>query len=413
LGGFVRSGQLYKPPDSPDLPNPALEHPLFFLHTASVRIALVADWLPIYAGAEHVIAEFHELWPDAPIFTTVANIGALGPLDHADIRVTKLQRWYRLLGKRHRLLLPWMPRALEGIDLSAYDIILSSSHAVGKGIIPPSTAVHVCYCHTPMRYAWEMENEYLRRSRFPRILHRRLKRALTSLRRWDLTTEKRVDCFLANSTETQNRIRSVYGRESTVIYPPVQDRFFQFPLSSDARGNAAPYLAIGRLVPYKRFDLLIACANTHNVSLRIAGTGPEEARLKQMAGPTVEFLGYVPEEDLPALYSESRALFLPQHEDAGIVPLEAQACGTPVIAYARGGALDTVEAEKTGIFFHEQTVEALYEAMRVFTQHTFDPRVIRAHAQRFSSSRFRRQVADVVAEIYKHHGSCYPQLVGK
>ncbi|MDD4287452.1 MAG: glycosyltransferase [Candidatus Peribacteraceae bacterium] len=361
-----------------------------------MRLAIIADWLPTFGGAEHVIAEFHALWPEAPIFTTVARHGHLGPLDQADIRTNNLQTWYRLL-RRHEVLLPWMPRTIEAIDLREFDVVVSSSHAVAKGIIPPSSAVHVCYCHTPMRYAWEMEEEYLRDFRVPHMLRRAVKRTLKQLRRWDMTTAKRVDRFLANSKTTQERISRVYGRESTVIPPPVSDRFFLPPIPDNQSQIPNSYfLAIGRLVPYKRFDLLIGAANALKFPLTIAGTGRDFSRLKALAGPTVQLLGFVPDADLPELYSHARALLLPQIEDAGVVPLEAQACGTPVIALRRGGVLDTVRKDVTGIFFEEQTVAALQEALGRFERAAFDPSAIREHARQFSSTRFRERILSAV-----------------
>ncbi|MDD5041582.1 MAG: glycosyltransferase [Candidatus Peribacteraceae bacterium] len=361
-----------------------------------MRLAIIADWLPTFGGAEHVIAELHALWPEAPIFTTVARHGHLGPLDHADIRTSTLQKWYRLLG-RHEVLLPWMPRAIEAVDLRAFDTVMSSSHAVAKGIIPSSSAVHVCYCHTPMRYAWEMEEEYLRDFRVPKMLRRTVRRTLKHLRRWDMTTARRVDRFLANSRTTQERISRVYGRESTVIPPPVQEKFLKAPLSAatDRKG----FLAIGRLVPYKRFDLLIAAANQLHIPLTIAGNGSDFARLKALAGPTVHMLGFVPDADLPDLYGHARALLLPQVEDAGVVPLEAQACGTPVIALRRGGVLDTVQDGVTGMFFGEQTVDALQGALERFGHTPFDHAAIREHARQFSSDRFRERIEQMVMRV--------------
>lgn len=365
-----------------------------------MKLAIIADWLPTYGGAEHVIAEFHALWPEAPIFTTVARRGSIGPLADADVRLSPLQTWYRLL-RRHSVLLPWMPRAVESFDLRGFDVIVSSSHAVAKGVIPPSSAVHICYCHTPMRYAWEMEDEYLRDFRVPSFLRRTVKRMLKRLRRWDLTTAKRVDVFLANSRTTQERISRIYARTSTVIPPPVQERFLQSPLvrREDRRG----FLAIGRLVPYKRFDLLIKTANLLGLPLTIAGTGRDAARLQALAGPTVRLLGYVTEEELPSLYGQARALLLPQIEDAGVVPLEAQACGTPVIALKRGGALDTVVEGKTGVFFDNQDADALTSALERFERETFDPAAIRDHARQFSSSRFRERMANAVREACAAH----------
>jgi glycosyltransferase involved in cell wall biosynthesis len=237
-----------------------------------------------------------------------------------------------------------------------------------------------------MRYAWEMEKQYLDDFRVPKFLRRRIRAQLSRLRKWDLTTAKRVDVFLANSTETQRRIKRIYGRESTVIPPPVGDAFFTHPAVPVTSRDA--YLAVGRLVPYKRTDLLIRVASERKLRLKIAGTGQEETRLRAMAGPTVEFLGYIPDAEMPALYAQSRAVLFPALEDAGIVPLEAQASGTPVVALGKGGALDTVIDGKTGIFFAEQAPESLGAAIDRFQKSTFEPETIRAHARRFSEARF-------------------------
>lgn len=370
-----------------------------------MKLALIADWLPTFGGAEHVIAEFATLWPDAPIFTTVARHGHLGPLDRAQIRTSPLQPWYRLI-RRHELLLPWMPRAIEMMDLKGYDIILSSSHAIAKGVIPPSGAVHICYCHTPMRYAWEMEEEYLRDFHVPHLLRRSVKRFLKQMRRLDLVTAKRVDVFLANSQTTQERIARIYARPSTVVPPPVQNLFFSKPLPLRPGHSQiptpyplppTPYLfAIGRLVPYKRFDLLIEAANILRIPLKIAGTGRDERRLKRMAGPTVSILGHVSDEHLLTLYAGADAVLVPQIEDAGVVPLEAQACGTPVLALRRGGVVDTVREGITGIFFEEQSVPAICHAIEKLKRNVFDPSAIRAHARQFGSKRFREQVREAV-----------------
>lgn len=361
----------------------------------SYRLALTADWLTTFAGAEHAIAEFHTLWPQAPLFTTVARPARLGPLAQADIRTSGLQRVYRVIGK-HQLLLPWLPQAMESLDLRGYDAILSSSHAVGKGIVPPDTSVHVCYCHTPMRYAWQMEQEYLRDFGVPKWLQPRVRRLLQRLRIWDMSTASRVDVFIANSTETQARIRQCYGRESVVIPPPVDPRFFQQrPVPVEQRQG---FLAFGRLVPYKRFDLLVKVANQLKLPLTIAGTGQESARLRAMAGPTIRFLGYVADADVPNLYSQAKAVLFPAFEDAGIVPLEAQACGTPVIAYGRGGALDTVVDGTTGVFFKSQTTEDVCDAIRRFESLTFNTDAIRTHAEQFAAPHFRERIRTVVEQ---------------
>lgn len=369
-----------------------------------MRVAIVADWLTTFGGAEHVLAELLELFPDAPVFTTVVNRGKLGPLNDADIRPSRLQTLYRLLG-RHQILLPLMPRAIEDIDLTGFDLIISSSHAVAKGIVPPSSAKHVCYCHTPMRYAWEMEEEYLRDFRVPGFLRGRVKRELSRLRRWDMTTAKRVDAFIANSSTTQERIARIYGRESVVIPPPVEDRFFdvasyELRVTDNSKRETRNYfLAVGRLVPYKRFDLLIQAANELKLPLKIAGRGQDESRLKAMAGPTVEFLGFVPEANLQSLYANAEALLFPQYEDAGIVLLEAQATGTPAIAFKAGGALDAVEEGKTGVFFAEQTVDSFREALVRFRAMHFDRAEIRKRAERFRKQRFREDILEFIDKL--------------
>ncbi len=363
-----------------------------------MKLAIVADWLPTYGGAEHVIAALHSVWSEAPLFTTVAERSCLGPLKNADIRTDTLLQSIFHLTKRHQYLLPWMPKSIEAIDLRGFDVILSSSHAVGKGIIPSSGSVHVCYCHTPMRYAWEMEDEYLEDFRIRGPLKSLVKAELKRLRRWDLSTAKRVDHFIANSAETKERIKKIYGRDSVVVTPPVDDRFFEIPLELQT-SNLKPqtyFLAIGRLVPYKRFDLLIELANQLKLPLKIGGTGSDFERLKKLAGPTVEFLGFVKDADLPELYSGAEALLFPQVEDAGIVPLEAQACGVPVIAFGQGGVLDVVKNGVTGLFVPAQTVEAFASAIHEFKKQEWNRSAIRGHAENFRLSVFQERMGNEV-----------------
>ncbi len=363
-----------------------------------MRTAITTDWLVTSGGAERVIAEIHTLFPEAPIFTTVLG-NDCPPALASLVRSAPLNGLLKLL-KSHRLLLPWMPRAVESWDLRGFDVILSSSHAVAKGCIPPSSAVHICYCHTPMRYAWEMEEQYLDDFGLMGPVRSFVKWQFRKVRQWDLGTAKRVDLFIANSRTTQERIARVYNRESIVLHPPVDDRFFQTSLQTSKPANQqTPYfLALGRLVPYKRFDLLIETANRLSLPLRIAGAGPDLARLKRRAGPTVEFLGYVEERNLPELYRDAEALLFPVEEDAGIAPLEAQACGTPVIAFRKGGVLDTVIDGETGIFFDLQNVEALSGALERFRKMQFHREKIRDHARQFSSERFRGKLREIIGE---------------
>lgn len=364
-----------------------------------MKVALVADWLVTYAGAEHVLSALHALWPEAPIFTTVTKKESLGPLKGADIRPTYLQGLYRLIGK-HQPLLPLMPRAIESIDLSGFDIVISSSHAVAKGVIVPPTSCHICYCHTPMRYAWEMEDGYLDDFGIRWPLRKPIKKMLSRIRRWDLSTAQRVDMFIANSSETQQRIKNTYGRESTVVSPPVSSSFFEWSVVSGQSRNY--YLALGRMVPYKRFDLLIELANKLKLPLKIGGTGSEFSALKKMAGPTVELLGFVPDSDLPSLYAHAKALLFPQYEDAGIVPMEAMASGTPVIAYGEGGVRDVIEENITGLFVPAQSVEAFETAIRDFEHRQFDADRIRAHARKFHEESFQKRIIDEVEKVAKN-----------
>jgi glycosyltransferase involved in cell wall biosynthesis len=366
-----------------------------------MRLAVTADWLTTYGGAEHVLAELHALYPDAPLYTTVARPAALGPLKEADFRTSRLQRWYTLL-RKHQLLLPWMPRAMEEMDLRGFDVVVSSSHAVGKGIIPPPTALHICYCHTPMRYAWEMEDRYLDDFRVRRFLRPLIKRQLARLRRWDLTTAKRVDVFIANSQTTQERIARTYGRESTVIPPPVGERYFDVPLREQS-ADGSYFLAVGRLVPYKRFDLLIEVANALSLPLVIAGSGQDAARLRGLAGPTVQLKGFVPEHELAELYAGARALLFPQEEDAGIVLLEAQACGTPVIAYRAGGAVDALVDGTTGVFFDAQTPASLRDAVERFSHLQWDRSAIRERVRPLRQSEFRARMLAFIEHAFAEH----------
>lgn len=375
---------------------------LNLLYLYPMNLAIVADWLPVYAGAEHVIAQMHNLWPKAPIFTTVANRSNIGPLNDADIRTTSLQKWYRLTGN-HQWILPWMPRAIESIDLREYDVILSSSHAIGKGIVPPSTARHICYCHTPMRYAWEMEDEYLDDFNIPKCLRKTIKEKLKQIRKWDLTSALRTDQFIANSTTIQERIKRVYNREAIVIHPPVSDRFFEVQ-ACDSHASTEKsdgyYLTVGRQVPYKRTDLLIEAANKLKLPLKVAGSGKDFDRLKAMAGPTVEMLGFVSDDELPDLYSNAKAFLFAPFEDAGVVPLEAQACGTPVVAFGKGGVLDTVVNGETGVYFAEQNVDSVIDAIERFEKMNFDADRIREHASQFSAQRFREKMQNAVSTLH-------------
>jgi glycosyltransferase involved in cell wall biosynthesis len=371
-----------------------------------MRVALVHDWLTGMRGGEKCLEVFCELFPRADLFTLVYN--------PADISTTIRQMnlnasWIdRVPGakKYFRYLLPLFPTAIESFELGDYDLILSSSHCVAKGI-PPHRALHIAYVHTPMRYVWDLRDAYLSGgtsfiARAGLALSRRY------LQRWDLRSSLRVDEFLANSNNVAAKIKSLYGRSAKVIYPPVDME--KFHLGDEIEPY---YLIVSALVPYKRIDLAIDAFNAINLPLKIAGDGPLRRVLQRRARSNIEFLGFVDDAPLSELYSRCQALIFPGEEDFGIVPLEAQASGRPVIAYGKGGALETVLplgselGSPTGIFFQEQTVESLMAAMRAFEQNRqkFVPTGIRQQACRFSRDRFKAQISDYIEARLRERGA--------
>ncbi len=354
------------------------------------RIAVVHDWLPVYAGAERVLEQILNVYPEADIFSLLDFIpeGQRGFLQNKPVTTSFIQR---LPGarKKYRSYLPIMPLAVEQLDVSGYDLVISSSYAVAKGVITGPDQLHVCYCHSPIRYAWDMQNQYLSeagltgfRGMFARML-------LHYMRMWDLRTSHGVNTFIANSQFISRRIRKVYGRESAVIYPPVDTNTF----SPNGSKNDF-YLTVSRMVPYKRVDLIVeAFSKMPDKQLVVIGDGPDFKKIKALAGPNVEMLGYQYPESLVGYMQHARAVVFAAEEDFGIVPVEAQSCGTPVIAFGKGGVTETVIPGETGVFFQEQTVESLCDAVRDFEANRgrICPERCRRHADRFSVARFRQQ----------------------
>ncbi len=382
-----------------------------------MKVALVHDWLTGMRGGEKCLEVFCGLFPRATLFTLVHNRGAVSPtIEAMEIRTSFIER---LPGARrmHQRYLPLFPAAVERWDLSGYDFILSTSHCVAKGARPARGALHVCYCHTPMRYVWEFYDEYFRGPGAGVATRAVMPLVARGLRRWDRATAARVHRFVANSRHVAERIRRVYGREADVIHPPVDTERFGgdafaasggFSGREAAKENAArprasertaPLLVVSKLVPYKRVDLAVRAAAALGAPLRVIGDGPERARLEAIAGPTVCFEGWVDDARLADAYRDARALLFPGIEDFGIVPLEAQACGTPVIAFAAGGALESVVDGATGIHFAPQTVEALVGAIRRLDDLDFDAAAARAHAERFSRPRFRDEIRAYLAPL--------------
>lgn len=355
-----------------------------------MRVALVHDYLTQMGGAERVLLALHDLFPAAPIYTSIYAPARVDARFHTlDIRTTALQRlpraeWY------HKALLPAYPLAFESLDLRAYDLILSDSSAFAKGIIPRPDALHVCYCHAPMRFAWNYD-EYVEGERLGPVARALLRPVMLGLRVWDVTSAARVDAFLANSPAVAARIAKYYRRTATVLPPPVD--VGQFALSQH-QGDY--FLVVSRLVPYKRLDLAVTACARAGVPLWVVGTGRDEARLRGLAGPTVRFLGQRTDAEVCDLMARCRALIFPGEDDFGLAPVEAQAAGRPVIAYGRGGALSSVVDGVTGLFFAEQTPEALVAALRRFEAMTFDTHVIRRHAETFDTACFQRRLLQFI-----------------
>lgn len=367
--------------------------------TAKPRIALVHDYLNQWGGAERVLEEMHAIWPEAPIFVSIYDRERM-PAAYRDwpIRTTFMQGLPGIL-RNHQPYLPIYPIAFSRLDLRDYDLIVSSSSAFAKNIHPRPGALHVCYCHSPMRFAWNAA-DYARRERLGPAVRAGLAPLLRGLQRWDARGTARVDHLIANSAVVADRIRRFYGREAAVIHPPVQTAI------PAATGDPEDYyLILTRLVPYKRLDIVVEAFNRLGLPLRIAGVGRDRAALERLAGPNITFLGGVSDEEKHRLYARCRATIFPAEDDFGIAQLEAQAAGRPVIAFRAGGATETVVDGVTGVFFDAQTPEAVAGAVRRCAALDFDAATIRAHARSFDATIFRQRLAAFVAARYEEHAS--------
>jgi glycosyltransferase involved in cell wall biosynthesis len=360
----------------------------------SMRVALVHDWLVTLRGGERVLDGFCELFPQAPIHTLVRVPGCATPRIEAMEHISSFADRVPMARTRHRWLLPLYPSAIESFDLSDYDLILSSSHCVAKAVIPAPGAIHVCYSHTPVRYAWDRTADYISGSSPLLVLARpALVAAATWLRRFDASTLPRVDRFVANSRNTADKIRRFYDREAIVVPPPVEfDRF-----TGLERKNPSYDLVLSGLVPYKRVDMAIdAYRLLPNRRLVVVGGGPEFERLNRNKPDNVEMTGRVPEEALAGWYCGAQLLIFPGEEDFGIVPLEAQACGVPVVAFRKGGALESVVENKTGHFFDQPTPVALAAAIEEAAVMPWSEADCRANANRFARQTFLEQIVRAV-----------------
>jgi glycosyltransferase involved in cell wall biosynthesis len=363
-----------------------------------MRVALVHDYLNQYGGAERVLEALHELYPDAPVYTSIYDPAAMPDSYRTwDIRTSFMQRLpgWKTHFRRYFLL---YPSAFESFDLSEYDLILSSSSAYAKGVIPPPRATHLCYCHTPMRFAWRTQ-DYLNREGISGIQSVVLPFLLSYVRLWDVTTAARVDAFMVNSQEVAQRIARYYRRTAHVIPPPVDLPPYE-PQEPEEF-----YLAGGRLIPYKRLEIVVEACTALGVPLKVFGDGRDRPRLEAMAGPTVTFLGWVDEATRRDLFARCRAFLFPGMEDFGITPLEAMAAGRPVIAYAAGGALETVVDGVTGRFFSQQTAAALAAAIGMSQCDRYDAPTIRRHAERFGKDVFLSRVRAFIEEQTCNNGN--------
>ncbi len=362
----------------------------------NVKIALVCDWLTTPGGAERVIMAMHEIFPHAPIFTALYNPKKVIGFENADIRTSKLQK-IPFSKTHHQLFLPWMPEVFESMNLDDYDIVISSSHSCAKGIITKPTTLHICYCHSPMRYAWDNHHAYLKEYTMNPIMKRFGKNLLHKIRMWDRLAAERVDAYCTNSHFVQKRIQKYYRKVSDVIHPPVDVKKFNIE-----RGEKEYYLAIGRLTPYKKFNIIVEAFNVLGKQLVIAGTGVELNKLRAKAKDNIQFIGHISEEELPHLYANAKALIFPQIEDFGITPLESMASGRPVLAYKEGGALETVKEGITGIFFKEQNAIGIVQAVHEFERNykDFSPEKIREHAMKFSLEKFKEKLLNYVEDMW-------------
>ena len=357
-----------------------------------MKVAIVHDWLTNMGGAEQVVINMKKCYKDAPIYTSLYTPDNLSD-ELKNVRTSCLQKKNKKQ-INHKKYYPFMPTAFERFDLNEYDVVISSSSCCAKGVITKPNSVHICYCHTPMRYAWDKRDEYA--EGMGKLKKKLIRILLHYMRIWDVVSSNRVDYFIANSNEVKTRIQKHYKRDSIVINPPVRCKFFDI-----SKTDGDYYLVLSRLVGYKRFDLAVKACKELNKKLVVIGEGPERANLEKIAegNKNITFLGRQSDEMVKKYMSECKALLFPGEEDFGIVPVEVQACGRPVIAYGKGGVLDSVIDGKTGIFFMNQTVEDVKTAIQKLENTKFDKEEIRKHAMQFDEEEFRKKLTEFVEKV--------------
>lgn len=361
-----------------------------------MKVAIVHDWLPFMGGAENFLGYLIDIYPDAPIYTSIYNESEInGKIKHANIITSHLQKPNKV--QNHRKIFPLLPTAMEQFDLRNFDVVISSSSSIAKSVITGPNTMHICYCHSPMRYAWDFMHNYIGDFSGKGGFKNRMKGYLmTFMRVWDYSSSARVDYFVANSVNVAKRIKKFYRRDSYVIHSPF--RSHDFNISSIDRDF---YLCVSRLQEYKRIDIAIKACNELKVPLVIIGDGPERKYLQSIAGPTIKFLGRTSDEVVEKYYAECKAFLFPGEEDYGLTPLEAQACGRPVIALGKGGALETIIPDKTGVFFYDQTSESIKSAINKCNSMSFDKEKVRAHAMEFDEDIFKEKFKRFVNEKYE------------
>lgn len=359
-----------------------------------LNVSLCHDWLTGMRGGERVLELLCDGFPSAPLYSLIHNPSAISPSINAHPIHTSFIQHIPGIFSYYRNFLPLFPCAIESMHPpKGTDLIISTSHCVAKGIKPPAGAKHICYCFTPMRYAWTFYDEYFGAQPIKSLFAKQL---LPMLRSWDKKSCDRVDVFVAISKHVQKRIMDFYGRESDIVYPPVDTERLTPGKTNEKKFD----LIVSAMVPYKRIDLAVKAYNRLGYPLKIVGIGGELKKLKAIAKDNIEFLNWQPDEIILDLYRSCRMLVFPGEEDFGIVPLEAQSCGRPVVAYARGGALETVVDNNSGIFFNEQTESSLIQAIETCASREWDPESIRAHAENFSTNNFLNGIAGVINKLF-------------
>ncbi|WP_395094992.1 glycosyltransferase [Armatimonas sp.] len=372
-----------------------------------MRIAIVHDDLTQRGGAERVVEAMHQIWPDAPVYTSVYDpAGTFSSFAQMDVRTSFMQNIpFAARAKYSKLFLPLYPIAFETLDLRGYDVVLSHGTRFSQGVLTSPETCHIHYCHTPARFAWRYY-EYVEEGQFGRLARILLPIIIHHLRQWDQLAAQRIDYFFSNSYNIARRVLKFYRRDSDILYPPIDVMRFTV-----VENPSSDYLlVVSRLLPYKRVDLAIEACNQLKIRLKVVGSGPDLQRLKSLAGPTVEVLGRVPDGEVEGLFANCRAFLFPGEEDFGIAPLEAMAAGRPIIAYRAGGAMETVLEGDTGLFFNEPTTASLVEAIGRLDHSTFAPERLRAHAETFSLEAFQKRLQVLVGLRLAEHRARYDQI---